>query len=465
MTSEASPPATASPLAVGPAIDGPLELRILSGIHQGARCPARHGALIGAHPDHDIVLADAGLPAQAAKLKLGPAAWDASPDPQDLALASDPTIPYNEPLSLGSIWITVAHPSDPWPALSIPLMAEPGAPEPEHADAPRDSTDTPPHTGPDGPVTTAQALSFPAATTTGRLRRSWAVRASLVVLLLAIAVAGLIAGLLPRTASAPPPAFNPRLAIEQSIGKITAVIEQLGLASRLHVSITPDDVAQVSGWVRNEEERNHLAAALVQIWPMPAMQVSNEAEALSTADQTLKGFGVIYEPRYEGDGRLSVAGVASDPDTRSMAMEAVRAQLPGMTIMGNGILLAPDVANELGRDLAAAGLGSVALIWHRHQLQVNADALDAGQMITVRTILERFNQTHFSVAALAQSDEPYADAVPFKIRSIVSGETPFLVLDNGTKLLVGGTHQHYRLSKIEDHQLIFDGPRPAIVLR
>ncbi|WP_454006021.1 type III secretion system inner membrane ring subunit SctD [Alcaligenes sp. Marseille-Q7550] len=462
------PPAGADPVAEDPATGQLLELRILSGMHQDARCPARHDALIGAHPDCDIVLAEPGLPEQAVRLKLGPAGWGLSQDPQGPALANDPAIPYNQPLSLGSIWVTVAHPSDPWPSAPLPVPEESGEPEPAPPDDPPaapDPVEVSFHPDSDAPAMTAQADPSPAPAQAQPRHRSKGARAGLIVLVVAVATAVLMAGLMPLNTPASPPKPDPRLAIEQSIGKITAMIEQLGLTSRLHVAITPEGAVLVSGWVRNEDERNRLASALVQIGPMPAMRVSSEAEALSTADQVLKGFGVKYESRYEGDGRLSVAGIASDPEARSMALEAVRSELPGMTIMGNGILLATEVAQELSRELAAAGLGAVALVWQRHQLQVSTDMLDAAQMGTAQIVLDRFNQSRFDVAALAQSDKPYADAVPFKIRSVVSGETPFLVLDNGTKLLVGGTHQHYRLTKIDERQLIFEGPRPAIVLR
>ena len=56
-----------------------LELRVLSGLHREARCPAAHGDLVGTDPDCDIVLADAGLPARAARLVLSPAGWNLAP--------------------------------------------------------------------------------------------------------------------------------------------------------------------------------------------------------------------------------------------------------------------------------------------------------------------------------------------------------------------------------------------------
>lgn len=476
----AAPSAAADPIATAPATSEPLELRILSGMHRNARCAARHEALVGADPDCDIVLTDAGLPARAARLMLGRDGWDLIPDPrdqQDPTDAGSPATPYNQPLPLGPVWITVAHPSDPWQAPPVPdevegEAGEPAAPPADAAPVSSEPADTPgpadsssPRTALAATNTSAAAAPRPAAPMPHPRSPAWGIRIGLAALVLAIATALLMVALSPRAASNPAPRADARLAAEQSISQITAALDRLGLASRLHVAMTPNGMAQVSGWVRNEEERNRLAAALVQIWPMPAMRISNEAEVLSTARNALKGFGVTYEARYEGDGRLAVAGVADDGEIRAMAVEAVRAQLPGMTIMGNEVLLAPDVMQALGRDLTAAGLGAMTLVWRRHQLQVDSSPMDAGQMATAQNVLDRFNRTHFGVATLAQPDKPYADTVPFRIRSVVGGETPFIVLDNGTKLLVGGTHQHYRLTKIDDRRLVFEGPRPAIVLR
>jgi len=281
---------------------------------------------------------------------------------------------------------------------------------------------------------------------------------------LAIVVALALAWLLPSAAQRPA-RVDRTAAAQQSLPQIRTVLERLGLAGRLQAAMTAQGTVQVSGWVRDEAERDALAAALAQIWPMPAMQVSTETDALRTAQKALDGFPVKYLPRYDGDGRLSILGVAADEAGRAAAVEAVRAQLPGMVVMGNGIQLAPAVADALARELAANGLNGVTLSWQPHRLQTDASALDTEQMERFETVLTAFNQRFFDIAALPGPDRPYADSVPFGIRSVVGGKTPFIVLEDGSKLLVGGTYRRYRLTGIEEKRLTFDGPRPAIVLR
>ncbi|MFC4297768.1 type III secretion system inner membrane ring subunit SctD [Castellaniella hirudinis] len=457
-----------------------LELRVLSGLHREARCPAIHGDLVGADPDCDIVLADAGLPARAARLVLGAEGWNLTSGDGEHGPDTSTDTAYNQPLPLGPVWLTVARPEDPW--APPPDTAANGGDGTAHATIPDDdpigetavTADAKPDTAPDpqdapqaAPVIRADPRPNHAVDTAIQPSRgrSWIMTLGLAAAGLAITIALLLAWLLPSTPPTPARA-DPRMAAEQSLPHIQAALERLGLASRLRAALADGGAtAQVSGWVRDAAERDALAAALAQIWPMPAMQVSVEADAVRTARTALDGYSVKYEPRYDGDGRLSILGIAADDTGRTAAIEAVREQLPGMTVMGNTIQLAPAVADALTRELAAAGLSGISLTWDRHHLQTDTSRLDDAQLARFETIVADFNRRFFDVVALPGADRPAADTVPFAILSVVSGKTPFIVLEDGSKLLVGGTYRNYRLTGIEEKRLTFDGPRPAIVLR
>lgn len=453
-----------------------LELRVLSGLHREARCPARHDDVLGADPSCDVVLADAGVGARAARLRVGSAGWDLVPDGDAPASGDEPSTPFNQPLPMGPVWITVARRSDPWAPL--PEAANDGSAGagladaaetvdtamPEDADARARAAPAEETASSAGP---ARSASRPAATGGRRRGETWPLALGLATMALAVVVAVLMAWLLPPSPPPAPARLDPRVAAERSLGPINAAIERLGLASRLRVNITPDGVVQVSGWVRNATERDSVAAAMAQIWPMPALRVSSEEDAIGTAADVLGRYDIRYEPRYDGNGRLTVRGIADSAEGRAAALDAVRAQLPGMTVMGNDILLAPAVTDALANALADAGLSGIALAWRDRQLQAGTDGLDETQLAELQTVLAQFNTRHFGIAALApiSGARQYADTVPFGIRSVVSGNTPFIVLENGSKLLVGGTYKRYRLTAIEDKRLVFDGPRPAIVLR
>ncbi|MPT28731.1 MAG: EscD/YscD/HrpQ family type III secretion system inner membrane ring protein, partial [Achromobacter sp.] len=299
-----------------------------------------------------------------------------------------------------------------------------------------------------------------------RKRDSWPMLLGLGAVALTIIVAIFLALMPPSTASRAPQ-VDPRLAAaEKSVGQISAIFERMGLASRLHVSMSRNGTVTVSGWVRNAAEQDAVAAALSQVWPMPAMRISNEDEVVRTARGALRAFNVRYEPRYEGDGRLVVAGIASSARERASALDALRAQLPGMTVLGNDIALTQQLSDTLSSQLVDAGLSGITLAWKPDHLEIAAGALDDDQQARLREVLDDFNQRHLGVARLAAaSAAPTADSVPFVIRSVVGGPQPFVVLEDGSKLLVGGVYRKYRLVAVENTRIIFEGPRTAIVTR
>lgn len=449
-----------------------LELRVLSGLHRDARCLAADGAVLGADPACDIVLADDGMGPRAARLRIGETGWDLATDdgaPADPA-GGQPRTPFNRPVPLGPVWITVARRGAPWanpPDAANDALAG-GAAVVATADDAAAPSVAPAAVAPNPDEERLLERRLPLPPIQGRRRKrdSWPVLLGLAAVVLTVVVAIFLAWM-PQSTASRAPQVDPRLAAaEKSVGQISAVFERMGLASRLHVSMARDGVVTVSGWVRNAAEQDAVAAALSQIWPMPAMRISNEDAAVRTASTALRAFNVRYEPRYEGDGRLIVAGIASSARERASALDALRAQLPGMTVLGNDIALAQQVSDTLSSRLVDAGLSGVTLTWKPDHLEIAAGALDDDQQARLQEALDDFNKSHLGVARLAAaSATAAADSVPFVIRSVVGGAQPFVVLEDGSKLLVGGVYRKYRLVAVENTRIIFEGPRTAIVTR
>lgn len=452
-----------------------LELRVLSGLHRDARCLVEDGSVLGADPACDIVLADDGVGARAARVRIGAGGWDLAVDGSQPD--APPGTPFNRPVPLGPVWITVARRGDPWAqapaAANDALGGAPAAASLDAVNAPAAGTPAATPTGRAAPPASAdedgqleRRLPLPPAQGRRRKRDSWPMALGLGAVLLTIVVAIALALIPPSTATrAPTP--DPRLAAaEKSVGQISAVFERMGLASRLHVAMSRDGTVTVSGWVRNAAEQDAVAASLSQIWPMPAMRISNEDEAVRTARAALQAFNVKYDPQYQGDGRLNVAGIASSARERASAMDALRAQLPGMTVLGNDIVLAQQLSDTFSSELVDAGLSGITLAWKADYLDVAPGALDDDQLQRLQELVADFNQHHLGVARIAAASAAApSDSVPFAIRSVVGGPQPFVVLEDGSKLLVGGVYRKYRLVAVENTRIIFEGPRNAIVTR
>ena len=440
-----------------------FELRVLSGLHEGACCEVSHDAVIGADPGCDIVLADEGIGARAAQVGIDASGWHLSAEAD--APVSQPACGFNQPLQLGSTWITVARRNDPW--IAAPAGADSGMTNKRETETePVDdgtageafaSSETPMDTSIAAPADTGPAR---------RPRRVWPIAVGLFSVVASVLLAIALA-LVPGPGGTQPAGQDTgRMAVEQSIARIADVIERLGLSSRVRVSLSDNGLATVSGWVSNTAEQDELATALAQIWPMPAMRVSNQTEVVHIAQSALSGFSVKYKVHAREDGQLELRGIASTPAERTAALDALQSQVPGMTVAVVDVRLASDVSDAFAALLRQAQIHEVSLDWQRDRLAAVSGKLGMQQRQEFLNLAEAFNADHLDVVHVILPAVPdVADSVPFGIRSVVGGEQAYLVLSDGTKLLPGGVYRNYRLRAIEADRILFDGEQRASVPR
>jgi type III secretion protein D len=444
-----------------------LELRVLTGLHREARCSVQDGAIVGADPDCDVILADEGVAPRAAQLRIDDLGWHLH---EEGSASTDATNnPFNYPVPLGPVWITIARQGDPW--VDAPVAANdaeesvpPTSEAPAIATAPDPTADISSET----PAMEAETAppSPPLPVPSARQRHlTWPVMlgGGAMMLAVVVAISLLLSPVAPKRQAGPDSQLT---AGERSLPQIAAALERLGMAANLHVSISPTGTVTVAGWVRDVDQRDVLAAALSQIWPMPAMRVSIESDALRTARSVLQSFAVKYDTQYQGDGKLNISGIALNAPERASVMDALRAQLPGLTVIGNDIQLALDISDMLAHHLRDIGFTGITLNWKPDHLAVLAPELSDIEQERLTAALEKFNKTYWGIARLVNNDvgKP-VDSVPFTIRSVIGGAQPFIVLEDGSKILVGGIYRKYRLIAIENKRILFEGPRRAIITR
>jgi len=435
-----------------------LELRVLMGLHHGARCAVHDGATVGSDATCDIVLSDEGIEPCAGKVVLKPQGWllntaDTSSEPAILA--------WNEALRLGHAWVTIAPTDAPWivPDVVTAIDSEEASPSLEEAASDAGDTENSRRNGLSGTST----LAAPPPLSSKKTFLTWPT----LVMLGAVALLVLSAiGLFAVSNSFSPKNGTKTAADDQTLGQITAALERLGLASSVHATLSKAGIVTVSGWVRDKAQYEAVASAMSQIWPMPALRISLESDAITTARAALQRFSVKFDPLYQGNGRLNIVGVASNARERAAALDAVRAQLPGLTVLGNTIELAQQVSDKLAEQLNGLGLSGITLTWQPGHLEVIPPEIDDGQEAKLEAAIEEFNKQYWDLAQLGSIPAAaVADSVPFTIRSIIGGPQPFVVLADGSKLLIGGTYKRYRLVAVESTRIIFEGPRRAIITR
>lgn len=440
-----------------------LELRVLIGLHREARCAVHDGATVGSDTACDIVLSDDGIAPNAGRIRLDQHGWTLISDDDDVPDEST-LAAWNEARSLGRAWITVAPNDAPWITPNIGDIGDNTA----DAATPGDTATATHSTAESSSASDASSAALIGAShSLTDEKNTWFAWPTLLVIgavtLLILSAIGLYAL---STGSFSSKSSTKKTSAEQSLGQISATLERLGLASSVHATLSKAGTVTLSGWVRDKAQYDALASAMSQIWPMPGMRISLESDAITTARSVLQQFSVKYDPSYQGAGRLNIVGVASSARERAAALDAVRAQLSGLTVIGNSIELAQQVSDKLAEKLKAQGLSGVTLTWQPGHLEVQPPSLDDAQETKLESVIDDFNKQYWGLAQVGNiPPTAVADSVPFVIRSVIGGPQPFIVLSDGTKLLIGGTYKKYTLTAVDSTQITFDGPRRAIVTR
>lgn len=480
-----------------------FELRVLTGLHQGARCQAHDGALIGSDGGCDIVLCDEGIADAAARLHLGPDIWGMRP-PFDPG-SSDDAVEHRDPphsasarsdtgfgmaLALGPVLLTVAHPSASWPepdqiaavsrdARSLAPRSDEDADRSVEGISTGPCADSPHTTGSPGspaPATDTKVLfdaSIPPATqaygalsahTYRRPRAAglrWAV-GGLLVLLVFGSVASFPPGKVPPAAQA----HTGRPVEPETLLRAQALLADRSYAPRVRASANEYQEVVVTGWVHDQTEHDSLATALSTIWPLPAMRVTTETLIAERLRAHMRDVDVRAEIARLPAGDLEIRGVAGTDQARQEAYrrwrdDAAASAFP-VTI---SLSLATDVVETFRKATATAGLPAMASTWEDKALHIKPGVLDMSQQEELKAVLDALNPLYMGVIRIDSDPGQVSASIPFRVRTVVGGGQPWVVLEDGTRIAVGGTHGAYRLTSIDDGSVVFDGPSLTVITR
>lgn len=484
-------------------------LRVLHGLHAGSEVPVDaelHAALtaeglrLGQALDNDLVLLDAPSPALRVRLQdqglqvvgmdgeaLTPFA-DTSID--WLPLGNTESSPVLGLFAPGTSWPTASAlqqrlrqrrvvPAEPVPS-DQPLEAgaaggpeiEPSAAADEAAAAAAASDSASSATA----HVTAQATPSPLAPWSGL----WL--AGGVALLVLIALVWLLVGgaatpapsgpgVAP-VASAPALSDAQRVAAQAALTATRAVLAQQGLNPAPEARLLPNGQVQVQAQGLDDESLERLAAALSRLTPRPALEVSTTQDALGALRDWLAKTDETLVATAVGPQRFRVEGKVPDASARERLAAGLKQAFP--SAMFNLELATPaELAAQLLADLKAQGLGEVSGQWDGQTLKIAAKV--------PRSEVPRWEQALASAnrsagawvplsAALQVTNDPPTPrpteaGFPFAVRSVVGGASPYLMLNNGQKLMTGGAVGEWRLISIDDARITLDGPRRLVIPR
>lgn len=466
--------ATAAPVATV----ADMELRILSGCHEGASLALAAGErlLVGSEGDCDVLLSDCGLAADAPlQVSWQDGLWYMC-SPQQPAQAGQAAAAGMLPgavAMLGQVHATVCAAHLEWTP-----MAEPAVPA-DQALAPLDSPPAAVHE--DGADHAAAQRAAPAVPP--RVRSASALlhlRPLAAVGVLSLALLG-VGWAVWRHAPVPEPAdvvseitVSPQ-AQEKAVKEASLAIALADPALRMEVLAHPQGGVTVSGWVENAEQFDRLAQALSTLRPLPRLAVRTAQEVFDALTDVGSGQGLSLRFAPMGAGKVQVRGVVLTPDMQQQTLAQLRAHAPQGIEIVDGLRVASLQGPDVLRWLGSQGLNATDARWDGEQL-VLAVGVNPAQRAQLERLLAApqtplsgvpfLLQTHALKEAAAPRRLSLAEAgLPFGVRSVVGGAAPYVVLADGAKLQPGGARGGWRLAAIAPDHLVFDGPKRLEVSR
>jgi type III secretion protein D len=447
------------------------ELRVLDGLHAGARAPlpaATDGALrlaIGSALDNDIVLSDPGVQARHAVLHWNAEAgrWHLLDDGQAPA---DGGHPPGVALTVGPVRVTVAAANDPFDLTASPPVAPEPEPDPEPVAEEHPAADASPlDERPGAPAEQIDAGTPPAASAAGpsRLVTGALLGGGTAVLLLVGASLWLFAqGSRPKAVTAVPAASR---AVADLRATVAALLQRRGLDSRLALQGDARQ-ARVSGLLAGASELEPLAADLGRLQPRPSMQVWT----LEQVRGALRDGGLKLPPSVslavDDQGRLRLGGALPSDDAERALPRAVRALLPPFITVSAEFEPPAALAQRFIADARTQGFALDGQVQGR-QLLLRASIADADLPRWERWLLGAQQRLSGLLSLSVQLRPPAAPApaaprrLPFTVASVVGGPQPYVVLADGTRLVPGARRDGLTLVEIEPESLVLQGPGPA----
>jgi type III secretion protein D len=455
-----------------------LELRILSGMHAGARAPLQDGPyLLGTGPDCDFVLADDGVQPRHARLSPAEGGWQMDwlgaegREPVLGALRLQPGVA----VAMGPVVLAIDEARAPWPTLEALVLVphapalEPSLPPPADAAAP-------------GPGCR-------------RHRRGLKVLATAAAACAGVSAMAYVAwplsgtrpgaGAAAHAAAAPGAAASvATTAVLRGGADIEQVLHTLHLAQRALVE------PRGQGWrvralVLSDAEGEALSAALGKLQLPPALQLSTEAELRAQLGEILQQLDPGSRGQVElqlQPGGLRVEGRMKSAELRDKLLAELASAFPQVRTWDRALRTPEEEGAQLMAELRDAGRWELDGHWQRGTLVMDVHLSPEDQPAWEKVLLEATRrhglpfsaQLHLALpegaavhaAGPSALRAPTPGLLPFNVLGVVGGDVPYLLLPDGVKLARGGVLQGWRFAALSEQQIVFEnGARRAVLQR
>ena len=484
----------------------PAELRILSGVHEGARAPVPADGSpvrIGRSSECELILRDAAF--ESATLVCEAGQWR-------LAIGNEPAVALNlgEAARLGVVLVQVSDAQAAWPDLNTlivgfeQLAAEGSDPHTAPVTAPTDPAQL--TSGPEGltqgaedpPAAAVASNDSAGSPPPARGRFVWRVTAlSVAVLLGLLGLAWSMLSPLGPTSHSPLSTGSVTPLTEavtaEELAAMTQAIARAGYAQRVRVLSAPDGRALLAGVLDSDEDQEAVLRAASAVSRRLRLSLLTTAEFAAKIRELRDQVPGELEIRPSRDGKLVLTGLSDEPALIDDAINWLRKALPEASGIQVEALSRAEAVARFARTVRDAQLGDIQIRWDGQRLLARGELfasrlarweklwlsfasrygerLKASVELSVLPdpaslvakpdpVLPDPEELPVTIVALADPPARLAPRIVLPpIAAVVSGPRGHVMLRDGSLILTGGVVNGFRLMAIEDAVLVFEDSR------
>lgn len=444
-----------------------LELRILSGLHQGAGMPLeRRAYTLGSSMECDVVLHDEGILAQHAQLE-----WDgerlmcrwlfeAEVDVVELA--------RGVALSLGPVEVMLCDPTQDWSA------------------APNEDRLVEPEPKPELTAPQPELIKASEVPSRNRVRISAAVFMAGCALVTAAWTLGWpMAGAGDAHANQPDKAAHDLMSHSAEVRQqLDALLAAQGYGKSVRVQPGGAGVWQVNAML-DEDRFAQLAADVHPLGKGVRLHSLNgeEVQALvqAAATQQAQMLQTTLTVQSLAELRFALSGVVQDESERDALLNGLRKEFGNAVVLESKVDTKTEQAQRMVEALRAKGFHQLQGHWNGNVLEMqvslagNEVPLWEGALAQIapafalpwKTTVKQKVTDGSGMATVAAVPAPAYSNLPFRLQSVSSAWPVNVVLDDGARLFLDGARNGWRLVEVTAQAAVFEGAqsRRVTVLR
>ncbi|WP_092483661.1 FHA domain-containing protein [Candidatus Ichthyocystis hellenicum] len=463
------------------------EIRILAGLHAGAKVAVSGSITIGSDSACDIVLNDPGIPPEAAIISIDKSSWS-------IKLADKS---YPLPMSFGDVfWIGIVPISV---ALSTQIWPK-DIPSPEQTKQYSKSDNLDDYDDDDDLDDTIQegqaeekelenAVSTTSTTSTviTKKRLETIIGATIVALVVLISTGAYFMVNHREKLTDHQKNISHLNELEFSVRALIAPE-----FARFNLSVEKTDFKKVivSGYVPDRADIHNIERKLSSLARSVVLRIFVISEIAESVQEILKEkFTNIRLKDVSLKGIVTLIGFGSDNELAQVDSSLETTVMGIKSVDHKGVKSGADIAGEFEKEARKLGLDTLSFRYLNNNIYASG-SLNSSSMHIWDQLLSELSTKYKSLVSVSakivevpdkqtshpqQSSTPgkYANAIykntkdygAYGIYGVINGANKYIITEGGGRVMVGGRIGNFRLAEINDNEIVLDGPQKLVLRR